>query len=111
MILTPRIYGMRVHQGQLLGKATWKPIISPEDGERLRILLTDPSRRTNRSARRYLLSGLCRCGLCGNVMYSMPRNGTRRYTCRSGPNFGGCGSMAVIAEPLGPHCPIGSDPP
>ena len=100
MLLTPRLYGMRVHQGQLLGKATWKPIISAEDGERLRILLTDPSRRTNRSARRYLLSGLCRCGLCGTVMYSMPRNGIRRYTCRSGLDFGGCGSMAVMAEPL-----------
>ena len=100
MLLTPRLYGMRVHQGQLLGQAVWKPIISAEDGERLRILLTDPSRRTNRSARRYLLSGLCRCGLCGTVMYSMPRNGIRRYTCRSGLDFGGCGSMAVIAEPL-----------
>lgn len=37
MTLTPRIYGMRIHQGQLLGQAAWKPIISAEDGDRLRI--------------------------------------------------------------------------
>lgn len=100
MLLTPRLYGMRVHQGQVIGEAVWKPIISAEDGERLRILLTDPSRRTNRTARRYLLSGLCRCANCGSVMFSQPRNETRRYVCRSGLDFGGCGSMSVIAPPL-----------
>jgi hypothetical protein len=100
MLLTPRLYGVRVHQGQILGQAAWKPIISPEDGERLRALMTDPSRRTNRTARRYLLSGLCRCANCGSVMFSQPRNETRRYVCRSGLDFGGCGSMTVIAPPL-----------
>lgn len=100
MLMTPRLYGMRVHQGQILGEAAWKPIISPEDGERLRALMTDPARQTNRTARRYLLSGLCRCANCGSVMFSQPRKETRRYVCRSGLDFGGCGSMTVIAPPL-----------
>ena len=100
LLLNPRIYGMRVHQGQPIGPAQWEPIISPEDGERLRHMLTDPARRTNRTARRYLLSGLCRCGLCGTMMYSVPRYETRRYLCRSGHDFGGCGKMAVTAELL-----------
>jgi hypothetical protein len=33
-------------------------------------------------------------------MFSQPRQETRRYVCRSGQDFGGCGSMSVIAPPL-----------
>ena len=100
LLLSPRIYGMRTHQGQVLGQAAWAPIITAEQGEQLRQLLTDPTRRTNRTARRYLLSGLCRCSRCGAVMVSAPRGKVRRYLCRSGPDFGGCGGMSVTAPPL-----------
>ena len=100
LLTSPRIYGMRTHQGQVIGEAVWEPIISREDGERLRQMLTDPARRTNRSARKYLLSGMCRCARCGSVMFSVPRYETRRYLCRSGHDFGGCGRMAVTAELL-----------
>lgn len=100
LLLNPRNYGQRVHQGQVIGAAAWDPIIDPEDGEKLRQLLTDPARRTNRTARRYVLSGLCRCGLCGTKMYSVPRFDTGRYLCRSGHDFGGCGKMVITARPL-----------
>ncbi|WP_218938434.1 recombinase family protein [Modestobacter altitudinis] len=100
LLLNPRMYGMRTHRGETLTRAVWEPIISAADGERLRLLLTDPARRTNRTARRYVLSGVCRCGLCGTVMYSVPRFETRRYLCRSGTDFGGCGRMAIHADKL-----------
>lgn len=100
LLISPRISGLRVHQGTVIGAGDWGPIIDPADGERLRLLLTDPARRTNRTARRYLLSGMCRCGRCGTVMYSVPRFDTRRYLCRSGHDFGGCGRMAITAELL-----------
>lgn len=99
LLLNPRIYGVRVHRGQPLGPAQWEPIITPEQGEALRLLLTNPDRRTNRTARRYLLSGMCRCHHCGTVMYSVPRFEERRYLCRSGHDFGGCGRMAISALP------------
>ena len=99
LLLNPRLYGVRVHRGQPLGPALWQPIISPEKGDALRHLLTDPDRRTNRTARRYLLSGMCRCHHCGGVMVSVPRYETRRYLCRSGHDFGGCGRMAITALP------------
>lgn len=54
LLTNPRTWGMRVHQGQVIGRAVWEAIIGPEDGERLRRFLLDPARRTNRSARRYL---------------------------------------------------------
>lgn len=81
LLLRPRNYGMRVHQRKAIGRGTWEPLISPEDGERLRLLLTDPARRKNRAARRYLLSGMLRCGKCGATMASSPRGSVRRYAC------------------------------
>jgi site-specific DNA recombinase len=100
VLLNPRLYGMRVHQGQPIVRGTWEPIITAEQGEALRTLLTDPARdkRGSRAARRYLLSGMCRCSLCGTVMVSVPRFEERRYLCRSGHDFGGCGRMAINSE-------------
>ena len=39
----------------------------------MRAILADPARRTNRTARRYLLRGLLRCGLCGAHAVARPR--------------------------------------
>jgi len=33
-------------------------------------------------------------------MVSVPKYETRRYLCRSGHDFGGCGRMAIAAQPL-----------
>ncbi|ADG74135.1 Resolvase domain protein [Cellulomonas flavigena DSM 20109] len=100
LLTNPRAWGMRVHQGQVIGKATWEPIITPEDGERLRRLLLDPARRTNRSARRYLLTGMLRCGKCGSPLRSAPKDGKRRYGCAMGPDHRGCGGVFIYAEML-----------
>jgi len=101
LLLSPRNYGMRVHQGQIIGVGTWTPLISAEDGERLRLLLTDPKRRTNRAARRYLLSGLLRCGKCGATMKSHPRNGVRRYGCGiQSTQHDPCKGTYIVAEPV-----------
>jgi DNA invertase Pin-like site-specific DNA recombinase len=99
LLLNPRIYGQRVHRGQPIGPGVWEPIITPEQGEALRALLTNPDRdrRKTRAARRYLLSGMCRCGRCGTTMVSVPRYEERRYLCRSGHDFGGCGGMGINA--------------
>lgn len=97
LLMRPRIAGLRVHQGQVIGKAVWPPIITEADHARIVALLTDPSRRTNRTARRYLLSGLCRCGKCGSKMITGQSRARRRYLCRSGADFGGCGGTMISA--------------
>ena len=75
-------------------------IISEQEHLRIRALLDDPNRRTNRAARTYLLSGMAVCGRCGTKMWSQRRAeyDTRRYLCRSGIDFGGCGRMSIRAE-------------
>lgn len=101
LLLRPRNHGMRVHEGQVIGPGTWEPIISAEDGERLRLLLTDPARRTNRAARRYLLSGLVRCGNCGTRMASASRESGRRYVCGMLTTANvPCQRVMIQAEPL-----------
>lgn len=100
MLTNPRNWGLRTHQGQVIGTANWKPIIEADQGERLRRLLLDPARRTNRSARRYLLTGLLRCGICGTRLNSAPRGDIRRYGCRKGPDSRGCGGVFIYAAML-----------
>jgi site-specific DNA recombinase len=99
MLASGRISGQREHRGAIVGPAEWPAIITPAETERIRTLFSDPARRTNRTARRYLLARLLRCGLCGSTLVSRPRaDGTRRYVCASGPGFGGCGRITILAE-------------
>ena len=101
MLMSGRISGQREHRGELVAVAEWPGIITAVETARIRALLSDPARRTNRSVRRYLLVRLLRCGLCGEALVSRPRaGGDRRYICASGPNFSGCGHMYVMADTL-----------
>ena len=68
--------------------AQWPGIISEEDGARIRALLANPERRTNKAARRYLLGGLLVCSHCGERLVARPRTGgKRRYACAKGEGF------------------------
>jgi hypothetical protein len=96
-----RIAGLREHRGEITAKAEWAAIIDERTHRRLRALLTDPSRRTNRVARRYLLTGLLRCGRCGAKLVARPKDdGRRRYVCARGPGFEGCNRIHILAEPV-----------
>jgi len=101
LLASGRISGQREHRGELVAEAEWPGIISPAETARIRALLSDPDRRTNRSARRYLLVRLLRCGLCGETLVSRPKSGgARRYMCAKGPNFSGCGHVYAMADSL-----------
>ena len=97
LLKSPRIAGLREHQGQVIGKAVWPAIITEDEHARIVALVTDPARRTNRTARSYLLSGLCRCSKCGTKMVTGRSRDRRRYMCRSGADFGGCGGTMISA--------------
>jgi hypothetical protein len=94
-----RIAGQREHRGEIVATAEWPGIISPEDGARVRALLADPDRRTNKAARRYLLGGLLVCSHCGERLVARPRSGgKRRYACAKGVGFSGCGKTYINAD-------------
>lgn len=99
MLASPRISGQREHRGEIVAKAVWPAIISPRDGARIRALLANPERRTNKAARRYLLGGLLACSHCGERLVARPRSGgKRRYACAKGQGFSGCGKTYINAD-------------
>ena len=70
VLLKPAIAGLAVKDGVLV-EVPWPAILERDVWERLRDLLTDPSRRTNTSRAnepRWLLSGFATCGVCGGPL-------------------------------------------
>jgi DNA invertase Pin-like site-specific DNA recombinase len=100
MLASGRIAGLREHRGQVVGPAVWEPIISESDRSKVLALMAERVSTGRRSPRRYLLTGLLRCGKCGERLYSAARESSRRYVCSSGPDHGGCGKLTIVAGPL-----------
>lgn len=99
-LANPRIAGLRAHNGVVVAKAVWPAIITEE--QRAQIMAAMERRKVSgrRTPRRYLLSGLLRCGNCGHKLYSSARRDSRRYVCSSSPDHGGCGHLTVVAGPV-----------
>lgn len=98
------ISGRREHAGAVTAPGDWPALISTEDSDRLRALLGDPKRdrRGSRTgpflrSNAHLLSGLLTCH-CGARMVVDKREHRRRYVCRSGPGFWGCGGCTIDAD-------------
>jgi DNA invertase Pin-like site-specific DNA recombinase len=101
ILMSARISAQVELHGEIISTGDWQPIVTPAQTARLRALLGDPQRRTNRSPRSYPLTGLLVCGLCGARLVARPRgDGRRRYVCARGPDFHGCGKTATLAEPV-----------
>ncbi len=89
----------------MIGPAAWPAIITVAERDRVVARVAARSVTKTRAARTYLLSGMLRCGRCGNRLYSQarhvnPDNRVRRYVCLKGPDHGGCGRLTVVAEPV-----------
>lgn len=100
MLTSGRIAGLREHRGQVVGPAVWPAIITPEQRRQVLARMASGAVTGRRTPRRYLLSGLLRCGRCGNRLFSSARGERRRYVCSSGPDHGGCGKLTVVAQPV-----------
>ena len=101
MLKSARLSGQREHRGEIVSSGSWPAILTPAQTARLRSLLNDPARRTNRTPRSYPLTGLVRCGRCGAKMVARPtQDGSRRYVCATGPGNVGCGKTYQLAQPL-----------
>jgi site-specific DNA recombinase len=74
-------------------------ILTKADANRVRKVLDDPARRTAPRRKKYLLTGLLECGLCGGRLKGSPRAGVPRYVC----NKTGTMHLTVKADPLEAH--------
>jgi DNA invertase Pin-like site-specific DNA recombinase len=103
MISNPRYAALVTHRRQVVCKGEWEPILDEETHLALTALLSDPARRSQQSCeRRYIGSGVYRCGICGGPLQPVSsnpardKNGQRRvsYGCRTGFH------LSVAAAPL-----------
>lgn len=101
MLMSGLLSAQREHGGTVTS-GQWPAILTPETTERLRAVLQDPERRRSFSNERsYLLSGMLRCGLCGEPLVARPRlDHVRRYVCAKRPGSPACGKTARLAEPI-----------
>lgn len=84
MLTSARYAGLRVHHGEVIGKAEWPAIVDEDTWRTVSTMLRDPSRRTSPgAARKHLLGGLAMCGLCGAPMKSATdtRSTKKVYVC------------------------------
>lgn len=66
VLLRPRNAGLMQWRGQIIGKASWDPIVPEMTWRSVVRVLEDPARRTTTGPRRrWLGSGLYVCGVCG----------------------------------------------
>jgi site-specific DNA recombinase len=100
IILSGRIAGLRDHHGEAVGPAAWPALISVEKHHQIRAMFQTKKISGRRAPRSYLLSGMLRCGKCGNRLYSSIRGDRRRYVCMAGPDHGGCGRLTIVAQPV-----------
>jgi site-specific DNA recombinase len=94
MLQRARLAGYAVYHGEIVGKAQWPAILDDDTWRGVCAILSDPTRRKqNGTARKWLLSGLARCGHdgCDLTVKSATRSGKaaggmhlHAYECRSG---------------------------
>lgn len=77
--------GLRTYRGDVVGPATWKPIVDEDTYAAADALLTLPERRTtDTTARKYLLPAIALCWKCGSdVATGHTRHNKRVYVCRA----------------------------
>jgi site-specific DNA recombinase len=101
--IEPAEAGLREHNGEVVGDATWPAIIDRATHDRLVGLLDDPSRRRENFGRPRVhpLVGLVYCASCGGKMTTAiaPRQG-RGYGCRKDENPVCPARVRIVAEPL-----------
>jgi site-specific DNA recombinase len=81
----PHYAGYRVHQGEVIGDAEWAPIIDRDSFSQLAAIYSSPTRAKFRRGNdvRHLLSGIARCGICGDArLYVGNDRGRPIYVCR-----------------------------
>jgi DNA invertase Pin-like site-specific DNA recombinase len=100
ILVSGRIAGIRDHHGEAAGPAAWPAIISEAKHQQVLAMFQTKKNSGRRAPRRYLLSGLLRCGKCGGRLYSSARGERRRYVCVSGPDHDGCGKLTIVAQPV-----------
>ncbi|MER7968669.1 recombinase family protein [Streptomyces sp. NPDC096080] len=115
ILTSPRLVGYRTYHGEILTgdegepiKGEWEPINSLEEWEAVRAAVTErKQQRAGKSlARKYLLSGIARCGLCKTKIRGQvnprwkPDSKAAKFSYQCSVVNGGCGKVGRTGEPV-----------
>ncbi|HZF89025.1 recombinase family protein [Streptomyces sp.] len=115
ILTNPRLVGYRTYRGEILygedGQPVmgeWEPINTLEEWEAVCAAIAERKQKhPGRSlARKYLLSGIARCGLCKTKIRGQinqrwkPGSKAARFTYRCSVVNGGCGKVGRTGEPV-----------
>lgn len=89
LLKNPRNAGLRSFRNEVVGKGDWPAIVDVETWQAACFILNDPARRTSHLyARKFLLGGILRCGVCGKGLGTAKGGrGDNVYKCK---NWGEC---------------------
>lgn len=83
-LLNSRNAGLRTYKGEVVGEGDWEPIVTEDVYWAVCSILNDPARLLPQyGARKYLLSGILRCGRCDHKMGSGVRRSDHLYMCKN----------------------------
>ncbi len=100
MLMAPHLSAQRERDG-VLTPGAWTPIITPAETTRIRAIMSDPARTHGKPApRSYLLTGIARCGHCGEGLTGAPNGHHRRYGCLKRLDRPNCGRIHRMADPV-----------
>ena len=100
VLRSPRLAGLRTHRGHVVAVGRWPAILDEVTHRRLVAKLARAPRGP-RGPAPHLLTGVLRCEWCGaGLVCNADRNGVRRYECRTGLTYRGCGRLGIKADPV-----------
>lgn len=92
VLMNPTYAGLVTYQDKVIGEGKWESLWDKDFHYALCAFLTDESRRPAVSfERKYVGSGIYRCGKCGNPLYAQRRQGSEHsvsYICRASAHLG-----------------------
>jgi site-specific DNA recombinase len=84
LLLNPRNAGLIAHKGSIVGKGSWKPLVSENTYQAALAILTSGA-HPGGGAAKYLLTSVATCGVCESRMRTAyTARGVRMYACSDG---------------------------
>ena len=95
VITKPKIAGLRVYKGEIVGPGVWPAILERPLWEDVLQKLKSRSNGQQPGLKRWL-TGVLYCSLCGQQLYGGQGNPGPRYWCST--EYQGCGKIAILAD-------------
>jgi DNA invertase Pin-like site-specific DNA recombinase len=91
--------------GEFTAPGEGPAILTREQTETIRMLVSDPTRRSGGRRAAHLLTGILRCGRCGASLSISGGTaaGRWRYSCLAQPGLGSCGRLSITGPPTDAH--------